>query len=127
MIRLNKSTRYALYAAMEMARGGPDRHVTATAVAARYDVPSTVLAKVFQQLVRAGIAVGVRGSGGGYRLARRARDVTVFDIIDALEPVRTSGEGVADARLQTLIDEVDELARTTFASVSLETLTGVRC
>ena len=111
---------------MEMARGAPDRHVTATAVADRYDVPSTVLAKVFQQLVRAGIAVGVRGSGGGYRLARRAREITVFDIIDAMEPVRASGSEIADPRLERLLDEVDELARTTFASVSLETLLGVR-
>ena len=70
MMRLNKSTRYALYAAMEMARVGPDVPVTAGEVARRYAIPPTVLAKVFQQLVRGKLAVGERGSCGGYRLAR---------------------------------------------------------
>ena len=64
MIRLNKTTRYALYAAMEMARSAAPAQVTAARVAERYSLPATVTAKVLQQLVRAGIAVGTRGLGG---------------------------------------------------------------
>jgi Rrf2 family protein len=136
-MNLNKSTRYALYAAMEMARE-PDRPVTVAEVAARYRIAGGVLAKAFQQLVRAGLAAGTRGSGGGYRLARPASEVTVLDILEALQPTRTpgecllagpGGEACADltlCRLRDLLDEVDELARATFASVTLDTLVGRR-
>jgi Rrf2 family protein len=138
MMRLNKTTRYALYAAMEMAATAEDDHVTAAGVADRYGIPAAVQAKVFQQLVRAGIAVGLRGSGGGYRLARPASRITVLEVIEALEAPRAHGDcllhdGTSAAtsdgcprrlacRLGELFDEVDEMARCTFASISLETL-----
>jgi Rrf2 family protein len=139
---LSKSARYALYAALEMARAG-EGLVTAAAVAARYGVPATAAAKVFQQLVRAGLAEGVRGVGGGYRLARPRSRVTVLDVLSVFEPdlrapagpmvVRATRErsprgGGAheqpppDAALVRLFAEVDELVRCTFASVTLETL-----
>ena len=84
-MNLNKSTRYALHAALELALadGSP---VTAAFVAERYEIPENVVAKVLQQLVRAGIARGSRGVGGGYRLARLANEVSVQDVIDLFEP-----------------------------------------
>jgi Rrf2 family protein len=133
----NKSTRYALYAAMELTCE-EELPVTAAEVAQRYRIPATVLAKVFQHLVRAGIAVGTRGTRGGYRLARAPAEVSVLDIIEAFEPARPPEQCLlADAedepcgdyaacRLRALVDEVDELARCTYASVSLETLAGTR-
>lgn len=135
MMKLNKSTRYALYAAMEMARCDDEEPVTVARVAERFSIPAAVLAKVLQQLVRAGIAVGTRGSGGGYRLARPPSRVTMADVIDAFEPVRSQGgcllQDGADrpcaisehaCRLRMMLDEVDEMARSTFASITLETL-----
>jgi Rrf2 family protein len=128
-VKLQKSTRYALYAAMELARAAPDEVVTATSVAGLYGIPPSVVAKVFQRLVRRGIAVGTRGQGGGYRLARAADDVTMLDVIEALESRRrtVTTEDGEDApfgarRLQQVFDEVDELERCTFASISLTTL-----
>ena len=58
-MKYTKSTRYALYAAMQMAIS--PNPVTVTEVKERYGIPRGALAKVFQDLVRAGIAVGVRG------------------------------------------------------------------
>lgn len=127
---LKKSTRYALCAAMEMALAYSEEAVTATRVAELYGIPGSVMAKVFQQLVRGGIAVGTRGQRGGYRLARDAGDVTMLDVIDAIEPQGGQpgpGEGAfgrssGAVRLQEVFDEVEELERTTFASISLATL-----
>lgn len=134
-MRLNKATHYGLYAALEMARLEDDQAVTVAEVAARYAVPEGVLAKVFQQLARAGIAVGTRGVGGGYRLGRAPSDLTVLDVIDALEAgdgsllSRSESGGSGPDRLpsaarglERLFREVDDLARATFASTSLETL-----
>lgn len=132
-MHLSKSTRYALYAAMEMALAG-DEPVTVTGVAERYHIPEGGLSKAFQQLVRAGITIGTRGIGGGYRLARPASQITVQDVIRVLEPERQEGrclladrytEPCVDfptCRLRRLFDEVDELVRSTFESISLETL-----
>ncbi len=134
MMRIGKSARYALYAAMELARDGEAGQVTAAEVAARYSIPPAVLAKVLQRLVRAGLAVGSRGSKGGYRLATKASRLTVLDVLEAFEPTRTPGACLLDSdrgggcdrrnrcRLRRLFDEVDELARSTFASITLETL-----
>ena len=69
-MNFQKSTRYALYAAMELARENGGDQVTVAQVAGRYTIPGAVLAMVFQQLVRAGVALGTRGTGGGFRLAR---------------------------------------------------------
>ncbi|HXH27784.1 MAG TPA: Rrf2 family transcriptional regulator [Candidatus Polarisedimenticolia bacterium] len=138
MVSLSKSARYALYAATEMAMAGPGDQVTVARVAQRYRIPGGALAKVFQRLVRHGIAVGTRGAAGGYRLARSPSQVTVLDVLSVFQPPRPPGQClIADrseprcddatgCRLRVLFDEVDELARNTFASVTLETLIGRR-
>jgi Rrf2 family protein len=130
---VTKSTRYALYAAAEMAMAG-DGLVTVAAVAKRYAIPEGALAKVFQQLVRAGLATGTRGIGGGYRLARPAKKITVLDVLHVFErphPVGAcllhDGPGASCPQqsacgLHWLFSEVDELVRSTYESVTLETL-----
>ena len=74
----------------EMALAG-DKPVTVAGVAGQLGLPQTALAKVFQQLVRSGLAVGTRGIGGGYRLARPARQVSVLDVLQAFEPPHPPG------------------------------------
>ena len=132
-MQLSKSTRYALYAAMEMAGAG-DRQVTAAQLVKRYHIPAGALAKVLQQLVRAGLASGTRGIGGGYRLARPASQTTMLDVIKVFEPPRAEGQCLLAertekpcddfpaCRLRRIFDEVDEVSRCTLQSVSLETL-----
>lgn len=136
MMKFNKSTRYALYAALEMALAGDGNQVTASRVANRHRIPEGALAKVFQRLVRAKIAIGTRGVRGGYQLARRPSRVTLLEVISVFQPPRPPGRCLideaaearcadyAECRLRGLFDEVDELVRCTFASVTLETLTG---
>jgi Rrf2 family protein len=126
---LNKATHYALYAALEMARAG-DSPVTVAQVAQRYGIPETALAKAFQQLVRAGVAVGTRGIGGGYRLSKPSSRITMADVITVFEPPPSLALGdpapratdVTATPLKRVFDELDELVRCTFASISLETL-----
>ena len=137
-MNLNKSTRYALYAALEMAQVEEKGQVTVSQVAQRYHIPETALAKVFQRLVRSGLAAGTRGVGGGYRLLKDPSAITVLDVVSIFEPPRPPrqclvqdrpGKPCTDfttCRLRKLFDEVDETARSTFASVTLDTLIGKR-
>ena len=88
-----RSTRYGLYAALEMARAGPGGGpVTAAAIAAKYRLPPAALAKAIQRLVRSGVAVGTRGSTGGYRLARPPSRLTVLDVVEVFESTRRPGD-----------------------------------
>ncbi|NIM00588.1 MAG: Rrf2 family transcriptional regulator [Acidobacteria bacterium] len=137
-MNFRKGTRYALYAAMEMARSEEGRPVTAAQVAAVYGIATAVLSKVFQQLVRAGLAAGTRGVKGGYVLTKPPARLTVLDVIEVFEPPRRpDGCLLADhdepdcakadaCRLRRLLDEVEETARCTYASVTLDTLVGAR-
>jgi Rrf2 family protein len=123
---VGKSARYALHAAMGLARAGPGGQVTSVEIAERYGIPPAVMAKIFQKLVRRGLVVGTSGPRGGYRLARKASSITVLDVLDAFEPARApdpSGH-VADGRPRRVVDEINELARGALASVALDTLVG---
>lgn len=131
-MQFSRSTLYALYAAMDLA--SREETVTVASVADRYGLPPGALAKVFQQLVRAGLAVGARGAGGGYRLARPPTEITVLEVISVFDAPRANGHFLlgarseearaqpADERLSRLFDEVAEVVSSTFASVTLDTL-----
>jgi Rrf2 family protein len=122
-VRLSKSAQYALLAVIELARS--PEPVTVAQVAAREHLPEGALAKVFQALVRARIVQGTRGVHGGYRLCRAPSELSVLAVVelfDAPQPVN-SGSAPSRSRLQELLAEVDELTRSTLASVTLETLT----
>lgn len=127
-MRLSKSAQYALYAAVQMAVAG-DAPVTVGQVAGPHEIPPTALAKVFQQLVRAGIAVGTRGVGGGYRLARPRAEITVLDVVSVFDPLQPPAIGASRgarapgaSALQHLMAEVVEGIRSTLGSVTLDTL-----
>lgn len=136
-MNLNKTTRYALHAALELALAD-GRPVTSAQIAARYEIPENVVAKVLQQFVRAGMAHASRGVGGGYRLARPAAQITVQSVIELFEPASPPdtcmlreipgsacpGDPHPGCRLQGLFQEVDETVRATFSSVTLATLAG---
>lgn len=121
-MKLTKSSRYALLAALEMA-GVRDGLLTSADVARRHGAPEAVVAKVLQRLVHAGLVVGTRGSNGGYRLARAGSDITVLDVLRVFEEELVESAPVEPGTpLDRLMAEVTEGARYTFASVSLETL-----
>jgi Rrf2 family transcriptional regulator, iron-sulfur cluster assembly transcription factor len=48
-------------------------------------VPKSFLAKIFQNLARAGLVRSVRGAGGGFVLVKQSREITVLEIVEAIE------------------------------------------
>ena len=130
-MKWNKSTRLGLHAALEMAQAR-GQLVTTGGVAAKLAISPHHLAKVFQQLTRAGIATAVVGVGGGYRLAKNPKDVTLLDIVEVFEG-RAAPErcmlsdvqepcSVGDCRLRHVFDEIEQQAVFTLKSVRLSTL-----
>jgi Rrf2 family iron-sulfur cluster assembly transcriptional regulator len=91
-MRLTSKGRYAVMAMADLAlHGGSDRAVPLQEVARRQEISLSYLEQLFAKMRRAGLVSGVRGPGGGYRLARGADLVTIADIIDAVnEPIKAT-------------------------------------
>jgi len=81
MLRLPRRTLFAIEAVLDVAYNAAGATVRSGEITERQGIPARYLEPVLQQLVRAGILVGVRGPRGGYRLGRDPRRITVGDIV----------------------------------------------
>jgi len=85
MIRLSKFTNYVLVLMSAMARDHDRTLHTARDLSAESQLPQPTVSKLLKQLLQAGLLVSHRGIKGGYTLARTAQEITVAEIIAALE------------------------------------------
>ena len=85
MLRLSKKADYALLAVRHLAAHGDREAVSARELAETYDIPSELLAKVLQRLVRARLLDSHQGIRGGYALSRPAPAVSVAEVIQAID------------------------------------------
>jgi Rrf2 family protein len=85
MLRLSKKADYALIAMKHLAVRGDRGSSSAREIAGLYDIPIELMAKVLQRLVRRGLLVSQQGTRGGYQLSRAPIQITVADVIQAIE------------------------------------------
>ncbi len=83
---ISQTAEYALRAVAALAQE-PDHPLTAQQIAARTQVPLDYLRKVMRLLTRAGLVRGQRGARGGFSLARSTSQVSVLDVVNAIDPV----------------------------------------
>lgn len=76
---------YAVRALLELAAQAPDVMVKAEALANGQNLPLKFLENTLVELRRAGIVISHRGADGGYRLARPASEISVADVVRALD------------------------------------------
>ncbi|MBU1048976.1 Rrf2 family transcriptional regulator [Candidatus Bipolaricaulota bacterium] len=81
----SKTAKYAVLALAEVALCSADQPVSTKQIAAASEVPYPLLAKIVGQLRRAGLVVAERGKHGGILLARPASEITIQDIVIALD------------------------------------------
>lgn len=79
------TTEYAIRGLAELASRSETEPVLLADLVIGTDLPREFLAKVFQRLVKAGILHSAKGRGGGFSLARPGSEITVMDIVVALE------------------------------------------
>ena len=89
MFRLSKKTDYALLALQYLAGHGASGDVSARTIAERFEIPLELLAKILQQLARHGLISAHKGVHGGYQLARSPDEVSIADVIQAIEGLVT--------------------------------------
>ena len=79
---LNQTATYAVRAMAYLAHEGTERSVLAREIAEAMEIPRNFLSKIMNRLVREGLVNSVRGTGGGFRIARDPKTVTLRDVID---------------------------------------------
>jgi len=90
-MRLTSKGRYAVSAMVDLNKERENGPVTLAAISERQFISLSYLEQLFRRLREAGLVSSVRGPGGGYLLARPASEVSVADVIRAVnEPVRTT-------------------------------------
>ena len=85
MLKLTKKADYGLIAMKYLAEHAEKQAKSAKEIAEAQGIPSELLAKILQKLVRAKLLVSLQGTNGGYRLARDSRTISAFDVIKAIE------------------------------------------
>jgi Rrf2 family transcriptional regulator, iron-sulfur cluster assembly transcription factor len=78
-------TEYAFRGLSEMAIRGDDQRVMLDELVAGTNLPRDFMAKVFQRLVHAGLLRSSKGRGGGFSLSRPAHQITMMQIVEAIE------------------------------------------
>jgi Rrf2 family protein len=86
-VKVSSKSRYALMALVELdlRTRGAAGYVRLLDLAAERGIPEQYLEQLFASLRRAGVVTGRRGAGGGFTFARRPDQVTVLDVVAALD------------------------------------------
>src|SRR5881628_3081110 len=104
MLRLSKKADYALIAMKHLALRGDRRSQASSSareIAELYDIPIELMAKVLQRLVRRGLLASHQGTRGGYQLARIPSQISVADVIQAIEgPVTVTACSTDDGQCE---------------------------
>jgi Rrf2 family protein len=132
MIKLNKSTRFALYALVELSHDA-EAILSAKQIAEKYKISEYHVVKVLQQLARVGLTRSVRGLKGGFQIAKNPKEITMLEVVEIFEP-RTPPHSCAllDAagtceikgacRIGNVLEEIQQQTYYTLKSVTIATL-----
>lgn len=92
-MRISAKADYAVRAVVELAASTDEKPVKAERIATAQRIPLNFLENILAELRHAGIVRSHRGAEGGFRLARAAREVTIADVIRAVEGPLASVRG----------------------------------
>ena len=84
-MKLTTKGRYAVTALLDLALHDADGPVCLSEIAARQDISLPYLEQLFTRLRRRGLVASTRGPGGGYNLGRGTEEITVAEIISAVD------------------------------------------
>lgn len=136
MMELTRKGDYAIRGIIYLASQPPDRISLLSEIAAAVDVPQTFLAKIFQQFSKTGIVKSYRGTGGGFMLARLPEQITLLQVVEAVEgPITPNrclmapGECERDSfcTVHPVWGHVQQQVRKLLSDVTLKDLATAKC
>lgn len=131
-MRLSSLADYAIVVMSAIARHDGDMRFSATSLADETGVPLPTAQKLMGRLAGAGLLESARGTGGGFALARPAHQLSLADIIEAVEGPIAMTACIEETRQECALEEncrvrphwsaVNEAIRSALAGVTLESL-----
>ncbi len=133
-MKLTRASNYALQALAYLVEQPTDRSVASHIAAEARGIPERFLLKVLQPLVSAGVLRSTKGPNGGYRLARLPKQITLLEVVEAVDGtirgeapvVGKDGAAALDRKLQTICDAVANIVRERLGKVTLADLVKSR-
>jgi len=125
-MKLSQSVGYALQAALQLAetRNGPP--VSCAQLAAQGKMPERFLLQILRNLTKQGILHSTRGGGGGFMLTRRPEEISVLEVIEAVDgplafglPMKSGFPPEARERLNQSLRKIADETRRRLSEIRL--------
>ena len=130
-MKLSKKSRYGLRALIDLAVNSRTELVSLGSIAQRNDISAQYLEHVFSALRKGHIVKSMKGSQGGYFLEREPEEITVAQIVEALEGTydledevdrNNVGRGDQEAIQHLIIDRINDCVQEILEDVTLKAL-----
>ncbi len=108
---VNTKARYAVMAMVDLAKYTADKPIQIAAIAERQNIDKGYLEQLFCKLKKKGLVKAIRGPGGGYKIAKPINEITISEIIEAVnKPIKitrcVSDQGCAKAYSKCLTHDL---------------------
>lgn len=129
-MKLTRAASYAVHALVFMAVQKNSKPMASHHIAQARGIPERFLLKVLKPLVSVRILLSIKGPNGGYRLARAANEITLLDILEAVDgPIRGQAsfarddtEGSLNKRLDLICNQAAEQIRKQLGRIKISEL-----
>ena len=128
-MKLSRTVSYAVRATLQLAQSETEGPVPCSKLAAEGKMPERFLLQILRNLVTHGILRSTRGVDGGYALVRPADQISLLEVIEAIEGPYDStvemGEGLSEdskGKLRDALDEVTDTTRKQLEAIKLSQL-----
>jgi Rrf2 family protein len=128
-MKLSRTVAYAVQATLQLAKTGSNLPVPCSQLASDGKMPERFLLQILRNLVTHGILRSTRGVDGGYMLVRSPEEVSLLEVIEAIDGPLNADSNLRDVlstnshdRLQNALSEVTSTARQQLEAIKLSQL-----
>lgn len=128
-MKMSRTVAYAVQATLQLAQAPQNSPTPCSRLAAEGRMPERFLLQILRNLVTHGILQSTRGVDGGYRLERRPEEISLLEVIEAIDgpltPSIPASEGLSpdsQDRLHSALEQVTTSAREQLGAVKLSEL-----
>ena len=127
-MKLTTKSRYAVTAMLDIAYYNQGSPVSLPDISERQNISLSYLEQLFSRLKKGGLVQSIKGPGGGYKLSKRADDIVISDVIEAvdenIETMACSGKSNCNKNRQCLShnlwEDLDEEIKNYLSDVTLQ-------
>ena len=132
-MKLSRTVTYALQATLQLAESGSSRPVPCSQLASEGHMPERFLLQILRNLVNHGILRSTRGVDGGYSLVRKPTEISLLDVIEAIDGPIDSGipenerfSVASQAHLRNALHEISSSARKQLDQIKVSQLIATK-